>query len=62
MDMTGTEGIAEVDEGGVYEYVLLRTVKQVLKVFEVSVASANSVSGAVFVQHKDLAWSKPSLK
>ena len=60
--MTGTEGIAEVDEGGVNKYVLLWTIKQVLKVFEVSVAATNAVSSAVFVKHEDLTWSEPSLE
>ena len=62
MDMTGTEGIAEVDEGGVNKYVLLRSVKEVLEVFEMPVTASNSVTCTVLVQDKDLTRSEPTLE
>ena len=60
--MTGTEGIAEVDEGGVNKYVLLRSVKEVLEVFEMPVTASNSVTCTVLVQDKDLTRSEPTLE
>ena len=62
MDLTGTEGIAEVDEGGVNKYVLLRSVKEVLEVFEMPVTASNSVTCTVLVQDKDLTRSEPTLE
>ena len=61
MDVAGTEGIAEVNEGWVDEDCLLRTIEKVLKVFQVTVAAANAVPSAVLVENEYLARRKPTL-
>ena len=45
MNMTGTVGIAEVDEGGVDEHVLLALLQQVFQVTEVAEATTHPVPG-----------------
>ena len=45
MYMTGAVGVAEVDEGGVDEHVLLAFLQQVLQVAEVPEATTHSIPG-----------------
>lgn len=62
MDVTGAEGKAVVDEGGVDHEVLFGSVQQVVEVAEMSEAAAYAVARAVLVQHKHLARTEPSLR
>ena len=50
MDMAGTVGIAEVDEGGVDHLLFLALIQEVLQVAEVPVATTHSVPCTVLVQ------------
>ena len=45
MNMTGAVGVAEVDEGGVDEHVLLAFLQQVLQVAQVPEATTYSIPG-----------------
>ena len=45
MNMTGAVGVAEVDEGGVDEHVLLALLQQVFQVAEVAEAATHSIPG-----------------
>ena len=47
MNMTGTVGVAEVDEGGVDEHVLLALLQQVLEVAEVAETATYPIPGSV---------------
>ena len=45
--MAGTVGIAEVDEGGVDEHVLLALLQQVFQVAEVAETTAHTIPGKI---------------
>ena len=45
MNMTGAVGVAEVDEGGVDEHVLLALLQQVFQVAKVAEATTHSIPG-----------------
>ena len=47
MNMTGTVGVAEVDEGGVDEHMLLALLQQVFQVTEVAEAAAHTIPGKI---------------
>lgn len=61
VDVAGTVGVAEVDEGGVDDLVLLALVQEILQVTEVPVAAPHSVPGAVLVQQEHLTRGEPAL-
>ena len=45
MNMTGAVGVAEVDEGGVDEHVLLALLQQVFQVAEMAEATTHPIPG-----------------
>ena len=49
MDVAGTVCIAEVNQSGVNDLVLLALIQQIFQVTEVSVAASHSVAGTVLV-------------
>ena len=59
--VTGTVGVTEVDQGGVYHGLLLALLQQVLQVTQVSEAASDTVPGTILVQDKHLTRGEPSL-
>ena len=62
MHVTGTVGVTEVDQGGVYHGLLLALLQQVLQVTQVSEAASDTVPGTILVQDKHLTRCEPSLE
>ena len=61
MDVAGTVCIAEVNQSGVNDLVLLALIQQIFQVTEVSVAATNSVASTILVQQEHLTRGKPTL-
>jgi hypothetical protein len=49
-------------QGRIDHVVLFGSIEEVRQVAEMSIATSNAISSAVFVKHKDLAGAEPSLE
>lgn len=61
MDMRRAEGEGIVDECRINHHATLSTLQKVGEVKQMTVAAAYPVTGAVLVQHEDLARREPAL-
>ena len=62
MRVWGAESEAVMNKGRVNHDSLLRLLQQVMQVAEVPVAATHTVSGAILIQHKNLAGTEPTLQ
>jgi hypothetical protein len=61
MNVRSAEGEGIMNQSGINHHPTFSAIQQISQVVQMTVASADSVPGAVLIENEDLTWREPSL-